>query len=106
ATLTALRPVLHQRSPMPAVPGSYAPRTVTCDWIALAVRLGRAAFGFRLAAVRPLAVASWLSGFALPPGCVARWPLLPAASLRLALFAVWPAFAPAPVHTGRRGRAA
>src|SRR5262250_1328028 len=84
---TALRHVLNQRPPRPDAPGSYAPHIVTCDWIALATRLGRAAFGLRLAALRPpavalqpLFVASRLAGFALPPACLARWPLLPAAS--------------------------
>src|SRR5262245_37964849 len=108
ATPTALRPVLHQRSPRPAAQGAYAPHIVTCDWIALATRLGRAAFGLQLAAVRPpdvalqpLFVASQLSGFALQPACFARWPLLHGASLRPARSVVWSAFAPALAHIGR-----
>src|SRR5262249_14372451 len=75
---TALRHVQHQRSPRPAAPGSYAPHIVTCDWLALAIRLGRAAFGLRLAAVRPpdvalqpLFVPLRQAGFVLPPACVA-----------------------------------
>src|SRR5262245_52445618 len=110
ATPTAPRHVQHQCPPRPAAPGSYAPHTVTCDWIALATRLGHAAFGLRLAVVRPpavalqpLFVASQLAGFALPPACVARWPLLPAASLRPARSVVWSAFAPALAHIGRPG---
>src|SRR5215510_13655364 len=81
ATSTALRHVQQRRPPRPAAPGSYAPHIVTCDWIALATRLGRAASGLQFAAVRPpavalqpLFVASWLVVFALPPACVARWP--------------------------------
>src|SRR5262245_49963422 len=110
ATPTALRPARHQHTPTPAAPGSYAPHIVSCDWIALAIRLGRAAFGLQLAAVRPPAVAlqplfvsSQLAGFALPLACVARWPLLPAASLRLAHSVVWPVLALALAHIGRRG---
>src|SRR5262249_15408040 len=110
ATPTALRHVLHQRPPRPAAQCSYAPHIVTCGWIALASRLGRAAFGLRLAAVRPpavapqpLVVASQPPGFALPPACVAGWPLLPAASLRLARSVARSAFAPALAHIGRRG---
>src|SRR5215510_7578730 len=81
STPTVLRAVLHQHSPMPASPSSSAPHIVTCDWIVLATRLGGAASGLQLAAVRPpdvalqpLFVASQLSGFALPPAYVARWP--------------------------------
>src|SRR5262245_12751225 len=103
ATSTALRHVQHQRPPMQAAPGSYAPHTVTCDWIALAPRLGRAAFGPRLAAVRPPAVALQLlfvasqpAGYRLPPACVAR-------SLRGARSVARPAFAPALAHIGRPG---
>src|SRR5262245_30427113 len=81
ATPTALRHVQHRNPPRPAAPGSYAPHTVTCDWIALATRLDRAALGLQLAAVglhavalQPLFVASLLAGFVLPPACGARWP--------------------------------
>src|SRR5215510_12315433 len=110
STPTTLRHVQHQRPPRPVAPGSYAPHTVTCDWIALAARLGHAAFGLQLAAVRPpavalqpLFVASQLVGFVLPPSCVARLTPLPAASLRPARSLVWSAFAPALAHIGRRG---
>src|SRR5215468_9606531 len=92
---TALRHVQHRRPPRPAAPGSCAPHRVTCDWSALALRLGRAAFWLRLAAVRqpavvfqPLLVAWQLAGFALPPGRVARWLPLPDVSHRLGRSAV------------------
>src|SRR5262249_31673706 len=110
ANSTALRRVQHRRPPRPAAPGSYAPHIVSFGWIALATRLGRAAFGLQFAAVRPpavalqpLLVASRLAGFALPPACVARWPLLPAASLQLTRSLVWSAFAPALAHIGGPG---
>src|SRR5262249_23421206 len=110
---TALRHVQHRRPPRPAAPGSFAPHIVTCDWPALVIWLGRAAFGLQRAvfrppavAVQPLFVAFRLAGFALPPGRVARWLPLPDVSHRLERSVVYPAFALALAHIGWRGCAA
>src|SRR5215510_8112344 len=71
ATPTALRHVQHRNPPRPAAPGSYAPHIVTCDWIALAARLGSYSFRRPPGVGGPTVVALQPLFLALPPACVA-----------------------------------